>query len=138
MRETNSGLDVNSYLTPRGQEILDTAGSQCLPKIMHDVNGVPMGEMLARPLGDAAFRDAIADYMTIPTSGYDAPILLLLNATDVTVPSPLHATLAAQFAANGVDHRSVVGTGKHCELNPQMWAAIDAFIVQMLATPTTR
>ena len=89
--------------------------------------------MLSRSLGDEPLRSVMADYMTVPTSGYDAPILLLVNATDRTVPSPLHAALAAQFTAGGVDYTPVVGTGSHCELNPAMWAAIDEFLGRVVA-----
>ncbi len=66
--------------------------------------------------------------MTVPTSGYDAPILLLLNATDTDVPAPLHGALVTQFAADGVDFRVVPGTGRHVQFNPAMWAALDAFL----------
>ncbi|WP_433668384.1 hypothetical protein ACQP06_31170 [Nocardia sp. CA-136227] len=58
------------------------------------------------------------------------------KALPITVPSPLHAALAAQFAANGVDFSTVVGTGGHTELNPQMWAAMDAFTDRVFAAPT--
>ncbi|WP_330184938.1 lipase family protein [Nocardia sp. NBC_01503] len=136
LRETHPELDLNSYLTPRGREIFDQAGGLCFNDIMKAVDGVSVGEMLARPLGDERFRAAINEYMTVPTSGYNAPILLLLNVTDMVVPSPLHAALAAQFAANGVDFSTVTGTGQHTDLNPQMWSAIDAFTARVLATPT--
>ncbi|KZM71857.1 lipase family protein [Nocardia terpenica] len=138
LRESRPDLDVNGYLSPRGREVLDSIGDLCLDRIIDRTNGVSLGDMLAKPLGDDRFRTALTDYMAVPTSGYDAPILLLVNATDTTVPSPLHAALAAQFAANGVDFRTVVGTGKHVQLNPQMWSAIDEFTARVLATPTER
>ncbi|MFE4462256.1 alpha/beta hydrolase, partial [Nocardia tengchongensis] len=100
------------------------------------VEGMGIGDMLSRPLNDPAFQAAMNEYMTVPVNGYDAPILLLVNATDTTVPSPLHAALAAQFAANRVDFQTVVGTGTHTQLNPAMWDAIGAFTDRILATPT--
>lgn len=136
LRATHPEIDLDSYLTPVGRQILDEAGSECFGDIVKVAGTASVGDMLARPLADERFRAAIAEYMTVPTSGYDAPILLLLNATDMVVPSPLHAALAAQFAANGVDYSTVVGTGGHTELNPQMWAAIDAFTARVLSTPT--
>lgn len=135
LRETRPDLDMDSYLTPRGREVFDQAGSLCFMDIMKITNGLSVGDLLARPLADPRFRAAITDYMAVPVNGYDEPILLLLNLTDVTVPSPLHVALAGQFAANGVDFTTVTGTGSHTELNPQMWSAIDAFIGRVLATP---
>ncbi|MFI5782727.1 lipase family protein [Nocardia sp. NPDC051570] len=135
LREARPGLDVDSYLSPRGKEIVDGVGGLCLDAISDRVQGVSIGELLSRPLDDPAFRTALADYMAVPTSGYDAPILLLLNAADMTVPAPLHATLAAQLAAHGVDFGSVVGTGKHCEMDDRMWSAVDAFTARILARP---
>lgn len=135
MRETRPDIDVDSYLSPRGRQLLDSIGSLCLDGMIAQVNGASLGDLLSRPLGDPRFTAALTDYLAVPTSGYDAPILLLLNATDRTVPSPLHAALAAQLAANGVDSQSVVGTGQHCDLNPQMWAAIDAFVARVQSTP---
>ncbi|MBF6131543.1 alpha/beta fold hydrolase [Nocardia otitidiscaviarum] len=136
LRDTRPELDLNSYLTPRGRQVLDDASGLCFDGIMKVVDGISVGEMLARPLADERFRAAVTDYMAVPTSGYDAPILLLLNATDKVVPSPLHAALAAQFTANGVDYSTVVGMGEHTELNPQMWAAIEGFVARVLSTPT--
>lgn len=93
---------------------------------------------MARPLFEEPIRSAYTDYLTLPTAGYDAPILLLLNVTDVVVPSPLHGALVAQFAANGVGHRVVTGTGQHKELNAAMWAAMTEFLTQLRAAPTER
>ncbi len=135
LRETHPEVNVDGYLSPRGREILDGIGGMCLDRIIDRVDGATIGDLLSRPLTDTTFRTALADYMGVPTTGYDAPILLLLNATDTTVPAPLHAALAAQLAAGGVDYSTVVGTGSHCEMNPQMWSAIDAFTARILSTP---
>lgn len=128
LRAARPEARVDSYLTPVGRAVLDDIGTLCQDAIDERVADLTLGAMLTRSLGEEPLRTAMADYMTVPTSGYDAPILLLLNATDRTVPSPLHAALAAQFAAGGVGFQSVVGTGSHCELNPAMWAAIDEFL----------
>ncbi|WP_067533663.1 alpha/beta fold hydrolase [Nocardia crassostreae] len=137
LRETHPELDLNGYLTPRGREVLDRASTMCFGDMMKAVGDISIGEMVNRPLGDERFHAVIDEYMTLPTSGYDAPILLLLNATDITVPSPLHAGLAAQLAANGVAYETVVGTGQHTEVSPQMWAAVDRFTARVLSTPVT-
>ncbi|MEV0461526.1 alpha/beta fold hydrolase [Nocardia tengchongensis] len=136
MRATHPEANIDSFLTPRGRQALDESQSLCFVDIMKQVEGMGIGDMLSRPLNDPAFQAAMNEYMTVPVNGYDAPILLLVNATDTTVPSPLHAALAAQFAANRVDFQTVVGTGTHTQLNPAMWDAIGAFTDRILATPT--
>lgn len=136
LRAARPDAQVDSYLTEQGRELLDNAGQQCLPAIAKSMNGKAFGDLLSRPLSQGPLPAVLSDYMTLPTRGYDQPILLLLNATDTTVPSPLHGALAAQFAANGVDFSTVVGTGAHCVLNPQMWSAIESFTHRVLATPT--
>ncbi|MGV9838390.1 alpha/beta hydrolase family protein [Nocardia niigatensis] len=136
LRATHPEVDVDSYLTPRGEQALDASQSLCFLDIMKVVDGMSIGDMLSRPLDAPEFQAAMNEYMTVPVNGYDAPILLLLNTNDTTVPSPLHAALAAQFAANGVNVQTVVGTGTHTQLNPQMWDAISAFSDRILTTPT--
>ncbi|AHH21428.1 putative secretory lipase [Nocardia nova SH22a] len=136
LREARPDIDVNSYLSPQGRQLIDNVGTLCLDKMIQQVNGLTLGQLLSRQLSDPQFTAALNDYMAVPVSGYDAPILLLLNATDKTVPSPLHGALVAQFAANGVDAHPVLGTGQHCELNPQMWAAMDDFVARVRSTPT--
>ncbi|WP_067533669.1 lipase family protein [Nocardia crassostreae] len=136
LRAVHPELDVDGYLTPRGREIVDAAGSRCYYDIARSVGGASVGELLSRTLDDPTFRATIDEYMRIPTTGYTAPILLLLNAADMVVPSPLHAALAAQFTAAGVSYETVVGVGAHVQLSPQMYAAMDEFTTRMLATPT--
>ncbi|MFD4351842.1 alpha/beta fold hydrolase [Nocardia sp. NPDC058518] len=136
LRATGPELDIDSYLTPRGKEIVDAAGSQCLDEIFVSTKDVTAADLLARPL--APLRDPLAAYMTLPTSGYDAPILLSMNVADMVVPSPLHAALVAQLAANGVDQQVVLGNGQHGSVSPEQLAAIDGFLARVNAAPTQR
>ncbi|WP_327145502.1 lipase family protein [Nocardia sp. NBC_01327] len=128
LRAARPDAAVDSYLTPLGHSVLDRIGTMCQPQINATISDLGIGQLLSRPLADGPLIGAVNSYMAVPTTGYNRPILLLLNATDTSVPSPLHAALAAQFAANGVDFRSVVGTGGHTQLNPQMWSALDDFL----------
>ncbi|MEV0297295.1 lipase family protein [Nocardia sp. NPDC050710] len=138
LRAERPDLDVDRYLTPQGKAVLDDIGPLCLDRIIARVAGLGVGDILAQPLADDRIRTGLDAYLTVPTAGYDAPILLLLNVTDTIVPSPLHAALATQLAANRVDFQVVTGTGRHCELNPQMEAAMDAFLARIRSTPTQR
>ncbi len=135
LRETHPEANIDSYLSPRGRELVDAIGGLCLRDIMTRVHGASIGDLLSRQLTTPTFYTALTSYMAVPTTGYDAPILLLTNATDTTVPSPLHAALIAQLAVNGADFRTVIGTGQHCDISPQMWSAIAAFDTHILSTP---
>lgn len=138
LRETHPEVEVNSYLSPRGRTLVDGIGDLCLGAIMRRANGATVGDLLSRQLTTDLLRTALVSYMAVPTSGYDAPILLLTNANDTTVPAPLHATLAAQLAAGGVDFRTIVGRGSHCQMNPEMWSAINDFAARIKSAPTRR
>ncbi|WP_280447373.1 alpha/beta fold hydrolase [Nocardia cyriacigeorgica] len=131
LREARPDIAVDRYLTPLGRSLLDEVGDMCLDRIIERVDGLSVGDLLARPLAEEPMRTALTEYMQVPVRGYDAPILVLANATDTVVPSPLHAALIAQLAANGTDFRTVIGTGEHGQVDEQMWAAIDAFLAGM-------
>ncbi|MGB3707321.1 alpha/beta hydrolase family protein [Gordonia sp. (in: high G+C Gram-positive bacteria)] len=128
LRQTDPRAQVNSYLTPLGRKLVDGVGNGTC--------GAPndptmaFGDVFTKPLGVGPLPARLNRYMAVPVTGYDAPILLLLNARDVTVPSPLHAKLVADFALNRVDYRVVLGQGSHTEMNAEQWAAFDAFFAR--------
>lgn len=125
-RVADPTVDVDSYLSPYGRRLVDTVGKGCpAPRLPA---GTAFGSLLAKPLGSPALRASLERYMAVPTSGYTRPTLLLVNAGDLTVPSPLHAKLEADFTANGVDHLTVLGTGSHTQMNSAQWAAWDDFL----------
>ncbi len=138
LRATHPEAEVDSYLTPLGKQIVDAVGNECIDETVTNVVGLAMGDMFTRPLSEGPLQAAMTDYMALPTSGYDAPILLLVNATDMVVPSPLHAALIGQFAAGGVDFQTVTGFGSHTVMNDQMRGALDAFVARVNATPPQR
>ncbi|WP_280338692.1 lipase family protein [Nocardia neocaledoniensis] len=138
LRATHPEAEVDSYLTPLGKRIIDAAGGQCIDGIVEDLAGHGLGELFSRPLSAGPLRAALAAYMTLPTSGYDAPILLLVNATDAVVPSPLHAALVGQFAAGGVDFETVTGFGQHTVLDQRMKDALAGFVDRVNQVPPQR
>ena len=130
LRQADPSARVNSYLTPYGRHLIDQVGKTChgpeLPARL------AFGSVLSRPLTTPQMASALHRYMAVPVSGHDAPILLLLNSRDTTVPSPLHAKLAADFALNGVPFTMVVGDGSHTDMNAAQWAAFDRFFARRL------
>ncbi|WP_194833886.1 lipase family protein [Nocardia sp. XZ_19_369] len=136
LRTARPDANMDSYLTPRGREVLDTVGRLCQDRMVEGIGDVGISQLLSKPLTNKHFQSVLADYLGVPTSGYDAPILLLINATDISVPSPLHAALAARFTVNRVDYKMVVGTGRHLQINREMHAAIDAFLARIQPVTT--
>jgi dienelactone hydrolase len=126
LRAARPRLGVDEYLTPLGRSVLDDIDRRCLDRIDARVAGLAIGTLLARPLDD---------YLGVPTSGYDAPILLLLNAADTGVPSPLHAELATRLTASGTNVHVVVGAGEHGHLDDRMRNAAGDFLSRVLAAP---
>lgn len=128
LRKADPSAHVDSYLTAYGKRLVDQVGKTCdgpeLP------SGLAFGSLLSRPLGTPQMTTALRRYMEVPVRGYDAPILLLLNTLDTTVPSPLHAKLAADLAFNGVPFTTVVGNGSHTDLNAAQWGAFDRFFAR--------
>lgn len=45
----------------------------------------------------------LAEYLGVPTSGYDRPVFLGHGVHDVMVPAPLSAKLAAEMKVSGAD-----------------------------------
>lgn len=133
LRQSDPSAHVNSYLTPLGRRLVDGVGKGTCGAPYDPT--MALGAALAKPLGTGPLAGALNRYMAVPVSGYDAPILLLLNALDVTVPSPLHAKLAADFALNRVNFRMVIGNGSHTAMNAQQWAAFDRFFVDAFRRP---
>ena len=128
LRQSDPAAAVDSYLTPFGRALVDGVGNGTCGA--PNDPAMALGSAFAKPLGVGPLSPALNRYMAVPTSGYDAPILLLLNTLDTTVPSPLHAKLAADFALNRVDYRVVLGNGSHTDMNAQQWAAFDDFFVR--------
>ncbi|WP_328401116.1 lipase family protein [Nocardia sp. NBC_00403] len=137
LRATRPEVSVDQYLTPEGRSVLDSVGAMCTPQIMDRVRGLSIGNVLAKPLSVEPMPAAVDAYMAVPTGGYNAPILLCVNVTDTIVPSPLHGVLVAQLAAAGVDFQTVLGTGKHTQLNPRMWTAIEQFVARIQSSPAS-
>lgn len=103
MRESDPQLDVNSYLTQQGLDLVDSAETLCYEEQADRVDGVPTGALLSRSLNTPEFRLAISDYLAVPTKGYARPLFIAQGLTDTVVPAPLSMALVPQLLADGAD-----------------------------------
>ncbi|GGK49006.1 lipase family protein [Nocardia camponoti] len=136
LRAVNPDANVDSYLTPRGKEIVDAGATQCIDELLTIGKGLAPADILARPL--EGLRGPLADYMMLPTTGYRDPVFLSINVADTIVPSPLHAALVAQLGLGGVDQQVVLGNGQHGSVSPDQLAAFDGFLARINAAPPQR
>ncbi|SUE13461.1 lipase [Rhodococcus gordoniae] len=103
LRDAYPEVDVDSFLTPVGREVVDRAEELCYDDLEESVRGIRVGELLARPLAEEPMAALLADYLAAPANGYDRPVFLAHGVHDVVVPLPLSAALAADMKAAGAD-----------------------------------
>ncbi|MBJ8348947.1 lipase family protein [Antrihabitans sp. YC2-6] len=103
LRAARPDLDVDSYLTPRGVEVLDQLGELCIGAADEMLRDTSLGELFSRPLLDSPLVGALHKMLHIPTSGYDRPIMLAQGLEDEVVPPLSTAKLYAELLANRVD-----------------------------------
>lgn len=99
-----AGVDVDDYLTPDGREFVGELGTACNRGTAEMLAGVEIGTMFQRPLDDPEFAPVMRDYMSVPVSGYQDPILVVHGAYDTTVPLPFTLALTGQFLQHGTRH----------------------------------
>ncbi|QKT11139.1 lipase family protein [Rhodococcus sp. W8901] len=100
-RDTHPELDVNSFLTPIGRTLVDAAPELPYPQFARLAANVSVAQMLSRSLNDPALLAALRDYLQVPTSGFDRPLMIAQGATDLTVPLPLTVKLVADMNLAG-------------------------------------
>ena len=112
LRAARPDLNIDSYLSARGLELVRISTQVCTREVDKYVGGASVGDLFVKPLH--ALRPALTDYLGVPTSGYDRPLLLGQGAVDRVVPLPLTVVFAGQLAASrtGVDFR-VYPTADH-------------------------
>ncbi|HCS58265.1 MAG TPA: alpha/beta hydrolase [Gordonia polyisoprenivorans] len=95
-------LNVPGILTPQGRQIIAKARTLCYAEMQPVVQGVTLGEFLAKPVSSIPnVREALTEYMGTPFSGYDRPIFLGQGLLDTDVPAPSALSLYAQMVAAG-------------------------------------
>lgn len=132
LRTVRPDIDVNSYLSPRGVDILDRLVGTCQNRWHSIIRGASIGSLLARSLDDPAFRRAVADYTAVPADGYDRPIFFAHGYTDLAVPIPATAVLLARMSAAGTRYEFRVYDGDHRTTPGLARADVDDFLRRVL------
>lgn len=116
IRTTHPGLDVNSYLSPVGRDLVDRVAVTCYSAWPDIIGSRSPGELLSRPLGSPEFSAALREHLAVPTAGYQDPILIVHGSRDRTVPLTLTETLIGQFAQAGTPYELRVLDAQHADL----------------------
>ncbi|MBP1161295.1 pimeloyl-ACP methyl ester carboxylesterase [Rhodococcus sp. PvR044] len=104
LRAARPDVDIDSYLSPLGRSILaDVETSICYGDARTKYADVGIGQLLSRSVDTPEFIDAVRSILTVPTSGYDRPLLIAQGQQDMDVPIPLTLKLVADLTANGVE-----------------------------------
>lgn len=134
LRASAPELDIDSYLTPTGQDVLRIVESECLNEADAQVQDVAMGQMLRRPLDDPALRAAARAMMEVPTTGYTVPLFIGQGTADRDVPAVLTAELIGELLLAGTDLQVGVYPGDHIEAMRVAFPDVQAFLARVLAS----
>ncbi|MGW5387676.1 lipase family protein [Nocardia sp. NPDC003963] len=100
------GPEVGGFLTPQGRQFIAGLSTGCNAQARTMLSSVEIGAMLTRPLNDPEFASVMRDYMAVPVSGYQDPILIVHGNFDTVVPLPLSLALVGQFVLHGTQHQA--------------------------------
>ncbi|MGW4480671.1 lipase family protein [Rhodococcus triatomae] len=100
LRATDPGVDVNSYLSARGEEVLAQVGELCYEQAAAAVGATSIGALFSRQVDEPLLR-ALREMLAIPIRGYEQPLFLGQGLFDTVVPAPLTFALAKDLTAAG-------------------------------------
>lgn len=128
LRDSRPDVDVNSFLTPLGLELVDAAPRMRYAEFGKLSSGHSVAEMLSRSLNDPVLMGALTDYLAIPLTGYAEPIMIVQGAADTVVPIPLTLKLVADLNLAGTHPEFVVVPGDHLATPMQAQPQAAAFV----------
>ncbi|MFD4179942.1 lipase family protein [Rhodococcus sp. NPDC058514] len=99
LRATRTDVDVDSYLSARGREVLAQAEQLCYEEAAAAIGTTSIGALFSRQL-DAPILGALREMLAVPLRGYDRPVFLGQGLFDAIVPAPLTFKLASDLVAN--------------------------------------
>jgi hypothetical protein len=108
-------------------------GRNCMSTVEAAVADQPLGRMYAKPLSDPALSAALHDYLSVPTTGYRTPVLLLQGASDTVQPMPTTLLLQQQLLQGGTDSQlRLYPAATHFTLLRQAASDDQAFLLRTL------
>ncbi|WP_433192371.1 lipase family protein [Nocardia sp. CA-107356] len=133
LRATAPELDIDSYLTPIGEQVLRIVESECVDDADALVHDIAIGQMLRRPLAGPALESAVRSMLRIPTEAQTVPLFLGQGLTDLEVPAPLSVKLIADLRSSGADLQVGVYPGDHLSAAAAALPDALAFLHRVLA-----
>lgn len=100
-REARPDLPINAVLSPAGLDAAAAAQEVCVEQLSAQLESQNIDQFFVKPLNSIpGLRDALANYMGTPTSGFDRPIFLGVGLDDHDVPPNSTLTFYEQLVAN--------------------------------------
>lgn len=87
-RDAYPELDLDSYLTEVGRRLVDAAPELPFREFARLTRNVSVAQMLSRGLDAPDLQSALREYLEVPVTGYDRPLLIVQGVTDPSVPFP--------------------------------------------------
>ncbi|MGV9665918.1 lipase family protein [Nocardia niigatensis] len=112
LKAARPDFDLDSYLTPLGEQLVTAAQTLCFTPLAERATGVSLNQLVSRPLSEGDFVPLARSVMDVPLTGYDRPLFIGQGTNDTDVPAPLTAKLVADMAAAGTHPEVHVYPGK--------------------------
>ena len=104
MRDVHPELDIDSALTDEGKRFVALAERTCVLELEEAVKGTAMGDFFTRPLASLpGFPETAREYLGMPETGFEKPVLMANGAVDTDVPAATTAAYVGVLRANGAD-----------------------------------
>ncbi|AOW92813.1 lipase [Rhodococcus sp. WMMA185] len=101
LRAANPDLNLDSYLSPLGRDVLGRVESLCYADAEAQIGNLTIGQLLSRQLDDPAIQAALQRSLAVPVTGYDRPLFIGQGLFDDMVPAVFAFALTSELAAAG-------------------------------------
>lgn len=127
---SQGAADLTSILTPRGDALVENARTMCSAALVKEIGGTQLADLVSRPLSsNAKLAATLRKSLSIPTRGFNRPVLMSQRLVDstVVVPTSLQYVAQAQFASNKVTMKTYL-TGDENDGKRQERSTVDSFL----------
>ncbi|MEU7141688.1 lipase family protein [Nocardia sp. NPDC046473] len=102
LKAARPALDLDSYLSPVGKDLVEAAKTLCFDALVDRAHGVEVKQMITRPVSEGNFPAIAHEVFDIPMTGYDRPLFIGQGLQDQDVFPEMTAKLIADLEAHGV------------------------------------